>query len=337
MKTLIEHRKKLLVNVPDIAGLGGVANHYLGLKPYWNCNIRYHSIGKKKYRKIYTPVSIIKFVLTLLVFKPNVILLNPSLGKGALRRDFFYLNIAKALRFDVSIFIHGFSLEYAEKANWKWIITNLNKAGHIIVLAQAFKDILIERGLTTDIHISTTKVSDYMIEGFDINDRTGEVKSILFLSRIEKAKGVFEAVQTYSMLKTKYPYLKMRIVGDGTALPELKQFVNNNNIKNVTFTGGLSGQAVIEEYKNADFFFFISYGEGMPTVVLEAMAFGLPVVTRAVGGMQQQRKFLNQMRLSVLIQTTFQCIQFVNRKSVQKKNFLTNLKLRNSSLQELMF
>lgn len=276
---------KILINTPDINGLGGVANHYKGLLPYWNCDVRYHSIGKKKFRKLYTPVSIIKFVHTLLRFRPNVVLINPSLGNGALKRDFIYLNIAKALGFKVVVFIHGFNLDYAAKADWKWIAANLNKASHIIVLAQAFKNILIEHGVITDIQLSTTKVPDDMIEGFDISCRTGEVKNILFLSRIEKAKGVFEAVQTYNMLKIKYPYLKMRMAGDGTALTELKQFVNDNNIQDITFTGGLSGQAVIEEYKNADFFFFTSHGEGMPTVVLEAMAFGLPIVTRAVGGL----------------------------------------------------
>lgn len=277
--------EKLLINTPDIDGLGGVANHYKGLLPYWNCNVKYHSIGKKKFRKLYTPVSIIKFIHTLLRFRPDVVLINPSLGNGALRRDFVYLNIAKALGFKVSVFIHGFNLDYAANANWKWIATNLNKASHIIVLAQAFKDILIEHGVTTDIQLSTTKVPDDMMEGFDVNRRTGEMKNILFLSRIEKAKGVFEAVRTYNQLKVKYPYLKMRMVGDGTALTELKQFVSDNNIQDITFTGGLSGQAVIDEYKNADFFFFTSHGEGMPTVVLEAMAFGLPVVTRSVGGL----------------------------------------------------
>lgn len=278
-------KSKILINTPNINGLGGVANHYKGLKPYWNCNVRYHSIGKKKYRKYYTPISIIKYIFTLLIYRPNSILLNPSLGKGALQRDFIYLYIAKKMGFKVSIFIHGFNLDYASKADWKWVSKNLNKAEHIIVLAQAFKDILINHGVTTDIQLSTTKVPDDMIEEFDVSGRTGEVKNILFLSRIEKAKGVFEAVRTYNLLKVKYPYLKMRFVGEGTALLELKQFVSDNNIKDITFTGGLSGQSIIEEYKNADLFFFTSYGEGMPTVVLEAMAFGLPVVTRAVGGL----------------------------------------------------
>lgn len=279
-------RKKLLINTPDINGLGGVANHYKGLKPYWNCDVRYHSIGKKKYRKFYTPVSIIKFACTLLKFRPKVVLINPSLGNGALKRDFIYLNIAKAFGFKVSVFIHGFNLDYAANADWKWIVTNLNKASHVIVLAQSFKDILIKHGVTVDIQLSTTKVPDSMIEGFDVNCRTGEVKSILFLSRIEKAKGAFEAVRTYNLLKVKYPYLKMRMVGNGSALTELKQFVKDHGIEDIVFTGGLSGQDVIDEYKNADFFFFFtSHGEGMPTVVLEAMAFGLPIVTRAVGGL----------------------------------------------------
>jgi glycosyltransferase involved in cell wall biosynthesis len=35
----------------------------------------------------------------------------------------------------------------------------------------------------------------------------------------------------------------------------------------------------------ADLFFFPSYGEGMPIVVLEAMLYGLPVVSRPVGGL----------------------------------------------------
>lgn len=278
-------RKKLLVNTPDIHDLGGVANFYLGMKPYWNCNVKYNSLGKVKYRKVLIPVTVIRYVWYLLTFRPDMVLVNPSLGNGALRRDFFYMRLALRFKKKVSVFIHGFNLDYAANADWKWIVTNLNKASHIIVLAQAFKDILIEHGVTTDIQLSTTKVPDDMMEGFDINSRTGEMKNILFLSRIEKAKGVFEAVRTYNQLKVKYPYLKMRMVGDGSALTELKQSVSDNNIQDITFTGELRGQAVIDEYKNADFFFFTSHGEGMPTVVLEAMAFGLPVVTRAVGGL----------------------------------------------------
>ena len=47
----------------------------------------------------------------------------------------------------------------------------------------------------------------------------------------------------------------------------------------------MSGQEKKELLETANIFCFPSYGEGMPNVVIEAMAFGLPVVTRRVGGL----------------------------------------------------
>jgi glycosyltransferase involved in cell wall biosynthesis len=54
----------------------------------------------------------------------------------------------------------------------------------------------------------------------------------------------------------------------------------------VTFPGDLRGDAKRRVFETADVFCFpTSYGEGMPNAVLEAMACGLPVVTRPVGGL----------------------------------------------------
>ena len=40
-----------------------------------------------------------------------------------------------------------------------------------------------------------------------------------------------------------------------------------------------------DQFRAADLYLFTSYHEGMPTSVLEAMCFGLPIVTRPVGGL----------------------------------------------------
>ena len=276
---------KILINTPNIHELGGVANHYLGLKPYWTENVRYNSLGAKPWRTCLFPFFVLRFFFRLLVFRPQVVLLNPSLGQRALTRDFFYLRIAKALGRKVAVFIHGFSWDYAAKADWGWISQNLNRADGIIVLAQAFKDELQRRGVTTPVFLSTTKVSDRLVEGFDAGRRTGRVKNLLLLSRMERAKGVYETADTFALLKRDYPDLTLTFVGDGSELAPLKAYVHEKGIADVRFTGGLSGAALRHEYEIADFFFFCSsHGEGMPTVVLEAMAFGLPVLTRAVGG-----------------------------------------------------
>ena len=131
---------RVLITVPTKSGYGGVTNYYLGIKEYWKENIEYFYFGRKPWRNIFYPFLIIRFIIRLICFKPDIVLLNPSLGDKALKRDFIYLNICRFFRKKTSVFIHGFNFEYAKNADWKWISANLNKALCIFVLSQDFKN-----------------------------------------------------------------------------------------------------------------------------------------------------------------------------------------------------
>lgn len=282
---------KILINTPCLKRLGGVANHYEGLQAFWTENVKYNMIGKRAHSKggggkFWLPFDIVKFIFRLLIFRPDVVIVNPSLALNALKRDFVFVNIANILGFKVAIFIHGFNLDYAKVIDRQWAVKHFNKASLIFVLAHQFKGILESWGVTVPIRITTTKVDDALLQGFDMmKERDYNKRNILFLSRIERAKGVYEAVDAYSILKQQYPDITMSFVGDGTELDALKKYVADRHLQGIRFTGRLSGDELANEYKTANFFFFTSYGEGMPTVVLEAMAFGLPVFTRKVGGL----------------------------------------------------
>lgn len=282
---------KILINTPSLKLLGGVANHYLGLKDYWTEDVKYNTIGKRSSRSrsglLWLPFDILKFIFRLLTFHPDVVLLNPSLGESALKRDFVFLSIARKLGFKIVILLHGFDWDYAETADKRWISANLNKACMILVLANAIKETLFKWGVTVPIALTTTKVNDSVLDGYIPElARTGKVNNILFLSRIEKTKGIFIAIDSYNILKKQYHNLRLTIAGNGNDLENAEEYVKKNNIHDVIFTGRLDGKAVAEAYINADIYSFPSYyGEGMPTSVLEAMAFGLPVITRNVGGL----------------------------------------------------
>lgn len=281
---------KILVNTPSLNLQGGVANHYEGLSSFWANNVKYNTVGKRSTRNgsgiYWLPWDLLRFIFRLITFGPDVVMVNPSLGASALKRDFIFIKIARALKFKTVAFIHGFDLEYARQVNKKWATDNFNQTELIFVLANIFKRELLDWGITTPIVLTTTKVNDKLLEGFNVSSRTGKIRNILFLSRIEKAKGIYEAVRVYEILKKRFPQLAMSIVGDGSELQSVKEYVTKNKVNDVHFTGNLSGKALINEFVKGDLYLFpSSYGEGMPTSVLEAMAFGLPVFTRRVGGL----------------------------------------------------
>lgn len=279
---------KILINTPYLKLSGGVANHYKGLKEFWNENVYYNQIGKRSEKSgngiYWLPIDTIKFIFKIICLNPDIILLNPSLGKSAIKRDFIFLKIAKFFGKDVALFFHGFNKDIIGDLDLNTLKINLNKCKCIFTLAQEFVEIIKSWGVTSPIHLTTTKVDDKLIKNYDITKRRNYIENILFLARIEKAKGIYTAIDAFNIISKKYNYIKLHITGSGSELDVAKEYVNSKGIKNVIFYGNLSGEQLVSQFVKSDLYILPTHGEGMPTSVLEAMAFGLPIITRPVGG-----------------------------------------------------
>ncbi len=81
--------------------------------------------------------------------------------------------------------------------------------------------------------------------------------------------------------------VKWILIGDGEGIYEIKDkcIHLNNNIECV-FTGNLSKEKVIEFYNNnrIDLFLSVSRSEGLPYTMIEAISFGIPLLSTDVGG-----------------------------------------------------
>lgn len=281
-------KKKLLIVVPSFKILGGVANHYQGLAPHWQNNVKYIFYGKRKnIPAIITLVpDLIAFTLRMMFFKYDAVIINPSLRPYQLKRDGIYLKIAYFFGKKVITFIHGWDEMYAReisKSPAKFCCT-YGKSTFIYVLYSGFKKVLDSLPLNVPVLLTTTKVKDEMLEDFDISQRSGKIETILFLARADKLKGLDVTIKTFELLKQENPNLKLNICGTGNALEETKEYVANKGIKDVYFKGHVSGTDVAKEFINSDIYILPTYSEGMATSVLEAMAFGLPIISRPVGG-----------------------------------------------------
>lgn len=78
---------------------------------------------------------------------------------------------------------------------------------------------------------------------------------------------------------------QLTFAGDGTLRPIYEKQVKELNLENqIKFLGRLNTSELVSQYKKADVFVLCSTSEGSPNVLLEAMSYGVPVITTPVGG-----------------------------------------------------
>lgn len=105
-------------------------------------------------------------------------------------------------------------------------------------------------------------------------------KSLLFVGRLQRSKGVFELMDIFAELLGAFQDLHLTVVGEGEILPQLNEKARDLNIQEkITFTGSLSHEKLFEYYFKSTLFIFPTKAETFGLVPLEAMACGLPVVT----------------------------------------------------------
>lgn len=114
-------------------------------------------------------------------------------------------------------------------------------------------------------------------------------KSIRFVGRIEKSKGIDILAEAFKLIAENDKDICLEIAGKGSLEMKLKQWVNNNDL-----TGRIIFHGYFSDYrKSADFIskayclVVPSRMDNFPTVVLEAMSTAVPVIASAVGGIPE--------------------------------------------------
>jgi glycosyltransferase involved in cell wall biosynthesis len=110
----------------------------------------------------------------------------------------------------------------------------------------------------------------------------------LFVGRLAGVKGVPILIDAVARLASTYPDLSLRLVGDGPDRKALEAEVTRRGLQDrVVFLGYKSQAEVAEELAQTDVFVLPSFAEGVPVVLMEAMASQVPVLTTRIAGVPE--------------------------------------------------
>jgi len=114
---------------------------------------------------------------------------------------------------------------------------------------------------------------------------------LLFVGRLMPEKGVFDVLEALA-LPSAASACHLRIAGSGPAAEAVRRRVSQLDLgARVTLCGYLGPAGLARAYAEADIFVLPTYyAEGFPTVILEAMYAGLPIVTTPVRGAADRLK-----------------------------------------------
>lgn len=188
--------------------------------------------------------------------------------------------------------INAFTLEPARRRQICWA---LGRSRHVVAVSQALADRLAELGVdpsrTTVLYNGVDPARFHPVPrdearralGFDAADRV-----VLYVGNIQASKGCGDLMQAFVLLRQRVPRLKLVYIGAGPLARSLaEQAAELGASDDVRFPGRLLHEQIVQWFGAADVFCLASHAEGVPNVVLEAMACGTPVVASRVGGIPE--------------------------------------------------
>ena len=185
--------------------------------------------------------------------------------------------------------VHGSDINLHGKipARAKQIVRAAKRASGILSVSKALADEMVGMGIERE------KIS-VIYNGVDHQKFGVETKAtlcgdyLLYVGNLKHDKGVVELIKGFAKVCNNYPALNLVYAGSGIEDKQLIELSNTLNIADkVQLLGSVEHQKLPALITHAKALVLPSYNEGVPNVVLEAMACGTPVLATKVGGIPE--------------------------------------------------
>ncbi len=278
---------KVLVVATSRKTRGGITSvvkaHETG--PQWkkyHCRwIQTHRDGPV-WRKIwYFITALLEYVILLPWY--DIVHIHAAAGSSA-KRKLYFAKLAQLLRKKIIVHFHPSSEKTLFGQSGAQAKKLFDMADLICVLAPRWESIICDvfkgNNYQFEVVYNPCPHVPKRLHSCDVKE-----KYILYAGRLSERKGYNRLLEAFAQIAKRYPDWKLIFAGDGE-IENAIQLRGSLKIdeKQVVFLGWISGKEKDDVFQNASIYCLPSMGEGFPMGVLDAVAYGVPVITTPVGG-----------------------------------------------------
>ena len=192
--------------------------------------------------------------------------------------------------------VHGSDINVVS-ASWvkrQQILWAMGHAHAVISVSQDLKDKLVAMGVSDEKiqvvynGVSSEEFFPRVIGGGAARDLPVKQTIILYVGTLKAAKGSSDLLSAFRRVARENPVVELFFLGSGPDQPLLKKGAEKAGLADrVHFVGQVPHDRLADWYNVSAVVCLPSHGEGVPNVLLEAMACGRPVVATRVGGIPE--------------------------------------------------
>ncbi|WDI31258.1 glycosyltransferase family 4 protein [Hyphococcus flavus] len=113
-------------------------------------------------------------------------------------------------------------------------------------------------------------------------------QEIVCVGRLCPQKGQAQIPAAVAALKAEFPDIKVTLIGDGESRAEIEAEIERCGVaENVEITGWMENEKVREAVSGGRCFLLPTFAEGLPVVIMEALALGRPVISTYIAGIPE--------------------------------------------------
>ena len=179
---------------------------------------------------------------------------------------------------------------FYKNSNWltKQLIKYVVQQSDLIICLSNYWQSFFQKNFTAKRIAIVNNVVAYPKIDNKKNNSSSKIMNILFLGRIGNNKGIFDILKI--IIKNKDIYnnkIKLHIGGDGD-VKKLLKIIQENDLRNIVeYLGWVSNNEKNNLLLHSDIYMLPSYAEGLPVSILEAMSYGMPIISTNVGGIPE--------------------------------------------------